>query len=122
MKVSELSNEQLDYWCAKAQELDGFPVMDGDHIAGYKIYCDPKDSTRRSDLRRSEWYYPSTNWQQAGKLVEKFKVDVNWFADNTWKSFCMTKHSVTVEQYADTPTRAICMAVIASVCGEEIGG
>ena len=109
MKITDLTNEQLDYWTAKAQ--------------GWELDENPNGATNW--VRDDEWmrkysYTPSTNWQQAGELVEKFKLTLlynelkeEWIADE-FSSFGDD------EQRADSPRKAICMACIASVYGEEI--
>lgn len=60
---------------------------------------------------QGEQYHPSTNGQQAMELLEKYKVAIfydsgDWYAEIAKlyeDSFC-----------ADTPTRAICLAVLAA--------
>lgn len=69
-----------------------------------------------------EDYHPSTNWKQAGELVEKFKIVIG-FVENEkseWGAREAYKTSLNDMHFADTPTRAICLAVVASVYGEEV--
>ena len=57
------------------------------------------------------------NTWAAGELVEKFDIDIVFVGKNDWDSAAQTSHDW---QNADSPTRAICLAVIASVYGEEV--
>mgnify|MGYP001552717862 CR=1 FL=1 len=54
-------------------------------------------------------YHPSTNWQQAGELLEKYKIDLSFDGED-----CLAEISGNYFAYADTPQRAICLAVLAA--------
>lgn len=109
MKVSELGREALNRWTAKAQ--------------GWKLDC-----TGRwlDDDQFKAWkidYTPSTNWQQAGELVEKYEISLGkhgsleiWAAD-------LNPHNIGTlgkNWHGPTPQIAICRAVVASVYGDEV--
>jgi hypothetical protein len=124
MKVSELTNEQLDYYCGKINEWE--------HIGSCQWFSNPKTPEEKF----VPCYRPSTNWQQAGGLVEKYRIvteyDHDNFLDNDpcWYAFVYDldkpiagyrgSYEEKSRSEADTPCRAICMAVIASVYGDEI--
>ena len=114
MKIYDMTNEQLGYWCAKAQGWKKkYPY---NNLEPYWL-----DDT--GTIIHSDWeYHPTTNWQQAGELVEKFEVAVYMGSDDSDQEYWFAKCTVGGMGKADTPTRAICMAVIASVYGEEIDG
>ena len=54
-------------------------------------------------------YHPTTNWQQCGELIEKYKLSL-WFsrADNLW---VCTDHRIT-DITGKTPQEAVCKAVV----------
>lgn len=108
MKITDLSNEQINYWVAKAQGWK--------HSAGYWRYDYETQKTGKEIVYKN--YHPSTNWQQAGELVEKFKLEL-WCLGDNWKAGTVTLTDGVVAK-ADTPRKAICMAVIASVYGDEV--
>jgi hypothetical protein len=107
MKPSELTNEQADYLCAKAQgwveEIDdcGSPYwFIGETYTGYS----------------SGEYTPSTNPVQWGELIEKYGVALSpveiWWGAEVFGS----EYSAV----GDTPGRAVVNAIIASVYGDRL--
>jgi hypothetical protein len=57
-------------------------------------------------------YRPSTIWKQAGELVEKYKVELfNHIEDGSWSAYARGQ-TVGEGGRADTPQRAICLAVL----------
>ena len=124
MKVSELTGSELDYWTAKAQGLGEYKNWeDGDYDGEYPCFL--------IDLDGYCWWYenedgydpyrPSTDWQQAGELIEKFKVKV-WYSSGKWvaETYKRNRVDITVWGVSSTPQEAICRAVVASVYGEEV--
>ena len=115
MKISDMTNEQLDYWVAKAQGWDFVRKQRTEYGFVYQVWWNSPNS-----FIKAKDYHPSTNWQQAGELVEKFNVMIapSWVTEkNGWHGACSYEQEPVS---ADTPTKAICIAVIASVFGEEI--
>lgn len=98
MKINELTTVQLDYWVAKAQ--------------GWT-----------QDTLWGKWkpaeYHPTTNWQQVGELIEKFKIMLIYQVQIK-KWVAQFSEDVPTMNYADDPKVAVCMAVIASVFGDEV--
>jgi hypothetical protein len=105
IKVSELEGAALAYWTAKAQCWEERMSVNG------VCYWYPE----------SEWvvsYRPDVNWRQAGELLEKFDVDcIRSHVDPLGWYGCVGENSM---EEGDTPQKAICRAVVASVYGEEV--
>lgn len=102
-----MNNEQLNYWVAKAHGWS----MNSDGCweeNGKAVHCEFSMVPNK--------YSPSTNWKQAGELIEKYKLDINYhYESDGWECWSNLKKPA----YNVSPQRAICMAVIASVFGEE---
>ncbi len=113
MKTSELTGKGLDHWVAKAW---------GWGIKQYKIH--PNDSARPwwflNHERRcpKEDYSPTTNWEQCGVLIEKFKITTGLV--NRKKDTWFAIGDDCSVGYALDPRIAICRAVVASVFGDEV--
>jgi len=108
MKVSNMTNEQLDHWVAKAQ---GWKYRDLSNPLWLGEM--PNGGIEASD------YSPTTNWEQCGELIEKYQIglivpETHWVAE----LFKTGKPKVYAE--AQNPRTAICRAVVASVFGEEV--
>ena len=62
----------------------------------------------------STHYNPSTNWEQAGELLEKYAITLTPYGDvhgNVCEWRAITSESKGYAT-ADTPQRAICLAVL----------
>jgi len=118
MKVSELEGQALDYWTAKAQ---GWRKARHDNPA---IFCSIWNGNRTPVKE----YTPSTNWQQAGELVDKYNLIIQpllekihiWGASKVYDWDMNDDPMYEWVQKGPTPQIAICRAVVASVYGEEI--
>ena len=111
MKTSELTGEALDRFTALAQgwELTKDPMAfkDDSPQAGWWIWD--------KQLLIGVDYSPSTNWHQAGELIEKYKLDLWHEADDIWCS-CTPKQSVQGwSSDGSTPMEAICKCVVAAL-------
>ena len=116
-KVNYLTNDELNYWVAKAQawklDSEGKWLLDGElmHFA--------------------EHYHPSTCWEQASELLLKCR-NVSLFEDTRtydrktgepreciegWGLHCKDSD---VDSFSRTPHRAICKAFVMSVYGDEV--
>lgn len=116
MKVSELEGQELDYWVGRAQGWNTFVPA-----ASSFTYWFESDGQYRWQLTA---YTPSTNWAQAGELVEKYALTDIGFAyqdyDDTKVYVCAHGNRIRNRQYGPTPCIAICRAVVASVYGDEV--
>lgn len=72
-------------------------------------------------------YDPCNNWGQAGALVEKYEIDLNWLlAPDMSGVKCSARAKERfaggsgLPQRAVTPTRAIVLAVVASRYGNKV--
>jgi hypothetical protein len=95
-----VTNEELDYEVAKVA-TDFIGTMEQ-----WKEVCN-----KWMDCGESP-YRPSTNWQQAGELLEKYKIEL-WRLGDNWKAGTSSLTDGVVAQ-ADTPQRAICLAMLAA--------
>jgi len=61
-------------------------------------------------------FSPSTNWSQCGKLIEEYKVTVEWYEGfGEWSAYT---DDASKNFYEATPQEAVCRAVIAMKEGE----
>jgi hypothetical protein len=121
MKVSELTGSELDYWVAKAQGWEKKTF-----IRGGLVYW----SNGVTSSINIESYTPTTNWQQCGELIEKFKLVISQNGDD-WTAQVNKPRPPTAKPYSaksylgpigygSTPQEAICRAVVASVFGDTV--
>lgn len=121
VKISKLNNEQLDYWVAKAQgwylerpQDNQFINSDGERVVAGMEWPKYWDIP--------EWLYrPSVDWKQAGELLERYQIAISYpqtpdMSNKNW--IAQVRHKKPIRGM--TPQQAICMAVIASVYGDEV--
>ena len=108
--IKDLTDNEINYWVAKAQ---GWTT---EHITPNKNHYFSEYSGGTSP------YHPTTSWQQAGELLEKFKPAFGFNeTSKTWDSGYRKSHQSQHTWYkSDNPRKAICLAVIASVYGDEV--
>ena len=58
-------------------------------------------------------FSPSTNWSQAGELMEKYKISVEWF--DGFGEWCGCVEGSDKTCYEATPQEAVCRAIVASM-------
>jgi len=126
--VNKLTNEQLDYFCAKAQ---------GWEIRNKMFFGVSPPHNNRTWFNGKEFvghhisYYSPTSDTQAGKaqcwdLIVKFEVVINSYGimpdDHYKRIWCATSHNKAgcFELEGDTLGEAITRAVVASVFGESV--
>lgn len=73
MKTSELKGAELDYWVARAEEIEGLDIENQAcwilHKSG--IYL----------------YHPSIDWEQGGPLIEKYGISlIKVLGKKTWRA------------------------------------
>jgi hypothetical protein len=105
LKTSELTSRALDYAVCKAKGLD--------------LRENPKGHwyVQVTDARGAIPPY-STNWTYGGPLVEKERLDLEYYDRDEWGSRERSKS--TVNQYGSTPLQAACRAFVASVLGDTV--
>ena len=105
--VATLTGKDLDYWVARAQgwDCDEYGNWYEDYVGGAEIVYD---------------YTPSTNWQQCGELIIRFRVYLDHLISGKWRAQSLLKLG-TNSAKGSTPQEAICRAVVASVYGDTVG-
>ena len=107
-KVSELEGSELDYWVAKA--------------IGYKDIPNCWSDENDTHIQKERWK-PSTNWQQGGELIEKYRVNIHYYTNSDGCSAeCIDVNGrFTYPQLTGlTPLIAAMRCIVASKCGEEV--
>lgn len=112
MKTSELIGAELNCWVAQA---------DGETVYHYTDLILGKYYTK--DIYTPIPYSPSTNWQQGGPLIEKYKLDVffTWKASR-WDALISDDPSCSYRYRGEgeTPLIAVCRCIVASKYGDEV--
>jgi len=107
-KITDLTDQQLCHLCATAQ---GWRVHNKAYVT---------DSLEMGNLL-IDHYDPINNWQQAGELVEKYGLWLVKRYTGLWDCGNESDREIDcIRIKADTPQRAICLAVVASVYGDEV--
>ena len=116
MKITDLTDEQINYWVAKANRWEEERPQDKQFITanGNRVCVLDKPPI----LGYEGWHYhPTTNGEQCFELIEKFEIwSLYWDEESNW--IAITK--LMKEGTAVNPKRAVCLAVIASVYGDEV--
>lgn len=128
MKTADLEGARLDYWVAKAQ---GLAVA-----IEYQVTC-PRRLTAvwiEQDGKRIDYqadhYSPSTNWAQAGPIIEAEKIDLIHYGEDGYKGGLWEAVRRIHTHYIDqrpgdatggpTPLIAAMRAFVAAKFGDEI--
>lgn len=118
IKTSELTGAALDWAVAKCEGYD-YEVSDGAVLTGSSVLIQDGDY---AGCHTDELYEPSTNWAQAGKLIEQEEIELGLSAPDTggWFS-CMNNdiHSTEMLYYATGPTPLI--AAMRCYCCAKLG-
>ena len=122
MKTSELTGAALDWAVAKCEGATDFWF---DTVATYWVKLDGKDRALRYGWAQS--YLPSTDWAQAGPIIEREKVCIQrciraceyhgWLA---LKDSSFHDRSGPDEMWGDTPLIAAMRCYVASKLGNEV--
>lgn len=65
MHINDLTLEQLDYWVARAKDMEVESSADG-----YTYRAHPSLPPRK--------WAPSRYWSQGGPIIEEARIDLNW--------------------------------------------
>ena len=124
MKTSSLTGAELDYWVAKAigwtegrlgTQGRNDPESQGWFGKGAGQYGTHK-----------QYFKPSTNWYQGGKLIEKYSITIiKCKKDDFWQAAINTTCTMDWpegEYYAEGPTPLIAAmrAIVVSVYGDTV--
>ena len=112
-KITALTDEQINYWVAKAQ---GWDEIEQHGFSNEDVWLHGSDYVMNvSD------YTPTTNSAQAWDLMIKYELLVGkMHNEERYGAKSLTTQNINDISFADTPQKAVCLAVIASVYGEEI--
>lgn len=108
MKVDQLNLDQLDYWVAKARNIDLCPAADGQ---GY-VY------TPHPDMAPRRWA-PSKFWSQGGPIIEEAHIDLNWDWETSKEWTASMEPDINMQ--GKTILEAAMKAFITSQLGEGVG-
>jgi len=117
-QIKNLTDAEINYWVAKAQGYEG-KFKTGHTLFGKSYYSDNGVWIRR--------YEPVVNWVQCGALINDFKPYMIC-DDGVWEVQMYDRYSNKEGNFLDVHEnrstnlkKAICLAVIISVYGEEVG-
>lgn len=120
IKVSELTGAALDYAVAIAT---GVPVICNPYDKGLKVDTGYWAKVSGSGYQAvGGGYSPSTNWEQVGVLLEKFKPDLMTYKNGfiAWLYSNEDDERNPVDGYGETYPIAACRVITASQLGDEI--
>jgi len=117
MKTSELTGVTLDWSVATAETLNPYV----DFVGKFRTYALP--AVKVVDGVHSVNYSPSTNWAQAGKIIEREKIDLKFSNDGEaeatlWVQIFGVPNSIT--EYGETPLIAAMRCFVKAKLGNEI--
>jgi len=112
-QIKDLTDDEINYWVAKAQ---GFVFREGNGFSNPAMWMLGDDE--QYEIRN---YKPVSNWSQAGELLEKFLMDVRISESkiNMYRPVSEPWNYHYIISDRDYK-KAICLAVIVSIYGEEI--
>lgn len=114
MKVSELKDNKLDYWVARAEGLSINPEV-----------CQPDRGVfvghGGGDL---DFFEPSEEWAQGGPILEREMIELShdrdWREDGEFGRVWQGYHAGYGYMDGDTPLIAAMRAYVASKFGDEV--
>lgn len=121
MKTSELTGAALDWAVAQCEDFKKvyvYPAWSNKHGA-----YGPAQVMVSVEKNSSYDYCPSTNWNQAGPIIEREKVSATFFPDGAhpeggaWLAYAL---EYPHEEYGPTPLIAACRCYVASKLGDEV--
>jgi len=122
MKTNELTGAALDWAVAEAEGLP--KAVDSSGLDGPVIVCGFEQEVLHSQHRKGqEWkaYQPSTNWAQAGPIIEREGVGIYQYR-GAWAAHCPLPngrlHACMENQ--PTPLIAAMRCYVASKLGDEV--
>lgn len=107
MKVNSLTAEQLDYWVAKARNINLTPAPDGNGFL-YKPH---------PTLAQRQWA-PSRLWSQGGPIIEEAHIDLNWDWEESSEWTASTEPDINAQ--GKSVLEAAMRAYLISKFGDEV--
>ena len=120
MLVKDLEGAELDYWVGQVEGIKVDLIIDDEHLINGCYHLDGNDYAMQ--------YSPSTNWQQGGGLIEKYRVELNTgcTGDHHWLATIFNYGSKTSEGLIVAKERdksilvAAMRCIVASKYGDEV--
>jgi hypothetical protein len=109
-KTSELQGSTLDWVAAKCLPDDTARIY-FDEQTGEKLFLDDWEVPEFS---------PSTDWAQAGPIIERDIAKIERFSDALWEATAYTKDAQDIVQSGPNPLVAAMRCYVASKMGDEI--
>ena len=107
MRTSELTGAALDWAVAQCEGTDFFALMEWD------------DDRLCYLTQWGEDFEPSMNWQQAGRIIEREKIELEWGGnggnENWWA--CINADE---DHSGETPLIAAMRCYVASKLGDDV--
>ena len=119
--VSELTENELDYWVGKVSGLNVKYQFDGVWI--YPEISTSTDSgassSTASRTRYIQSYQPSSCWMHTGDVIQQQRVRLHPVDTDSWMAEIdsSSRYGVAVHQ---NPMIAVCMCVVSSMYGEKV--
>ena len=123
--VAEIGGAQLDWAVAKAEGVvPGKPewmFWDGEPQINW--YTD--DGQRGGTVPLSSWGSPSSDWNMGGPIIERERIDIEWWQDSSdlsvvWDAVIHLSATQRVRLDGPTPLIAAMRAFVASKLGDEV--
>lgn len=108
IRTKDLTLLQLDYAVAKANGDESRLLFEGDSDQGI--------TGMRFDPHHGKWS-PSTNWYQAGPIIDQESIDV--FSIRSGSGWCAQTNMRVYNAYGDTIIEAALRCFVASRLGDE---
>ena len=113
IKVSELTDELLDYWVAMASDLNPVLHKVGKTHDGGEVYIE------HVSCKGHAFYRPSADWSQAGPIIDRMKPTSFYYWEPTDKWTCAWGEGPRWRK-GETALVAAMRAYVASKFGEEV--
>jgi len=108
MKTSELIGAELDYWVAM---IEG--ILQPEEWVNKALFLE------KGIWSKEGQYFPSTNWQQGGPLIEKYNIELQTSGDGLWCASLWPPENNDLIG-GETPLIAAMRCIVASKFGDEV--
>jgi hypothetical protein len=108
MKVSELTSDQIDYWVAKARQVNAWYPEGGNEL----FYV------AAANVPPRKWK-PTRYWSQGGPLIEEARIDLNWDVEGTGEWSASIDPDILAR--GATALEAAMRAYVQKAFGPEVG-
>ncbi len=129
VKTADLTGPALDWAVAHATKAwewahEWFPTMTLDptflrasnHLSYGKVVLIPNNPMRQD----AEFFQPSTDWAQGGRLIQKHLICLTWFSRDSWRANVSVLNGPTTYVLGPQPLIAACRALALHELGDVI--